>query len=344
MIPINDKLSLVPNSIICKVKYFFENKFQDFDCEQDEIKKKYYIQCFNIIKKDLLILLKETSTWKYSMNTKYCDHINKYGNICNKQIEIIIDKETFKCAKHVSKKYYKSNKKENIDKSLLCNGINNKGHPCKNYKNYGNYCYSHYNKINFEIYNIEEEINIFNNIHLHNDNYDNHRNKLDNLVKENNFDMISKNGHQVQNSYNANKIKFNNEDLSFKVISSNVNKLLQKQRLDVYAKVSLFKTNKNIFNLYKRVNNINHKIDKNNKAFEISLYVYNNSKNKKEYFYKTFILRIIEEIKYIYLIKYKFNCNKIFVVQMLCTLIFFYVLLFSQTVNTQHSVVTLLFL
>lgn len=89
------------------------------------------------------------------MNYDYCDHFYKSGpmayTFCGRKIEIVTDdgKKHFKCAKHISKKYYIPKKIRN--ENLLCKSNNKYGDRCNKYKRYDDYCIIHYAKI----YNID---------------------------------------------------------------------------------------------------------------------------------------------------------------------------------------------
>lgn len=178
MIPLNEELSIIPSNIINKIESFFKNKFKDIECDQDIVRKKYNLYCFNDIKKEIFNLIKTKSFWKNSMNLKHCDHMYKSGKkiktFCNKIIDITYEKHrtkdngSYKCYKHVSKTIYRSIKRDALDKSRFCIDINNRNKNCRNYKLYGNYCCSHYTRYkeymdiikNNDNYNLYYDINI----------------------------------------------------------------------------------------------------------------------------------------------------------------------------------------
>lgn len=177
---LNDKLSLTPSLIYENIKTFFDNKYDDIICDQDENRKSYNLRFFKSLKKDFLQLIISDSFWKYSMNYQNCVHKYKSGKLCNKRIYITPDTKEFKCGKHISKKIYISTKNKNKDISLFCISLNNTKKPCMKYKMFGDYCNYHITRYQKYLYNIENdiyyllfydinlEINLFNNINIEN--------------------------------------------------------------------------------------------------------------------------------------------------------------------------------
>lgn len=151
MIPINDVIPIVPKSFLYKFTNLLNDIHEDFLCDQIEPRRTYYLQCFNIIKKRTIDLFNSKLFWELNMNYDYCDHFYKSGlmayTFCGKKIEIITDdgKKHFKCAKHISKKYYIPKKVR--DEKILCISNNKYGDRCNKYKHYDDYCVTHYAKI-----------------------------------------------------------------------------------------------------------------------------------------------------------------------------------------------------
>lgn len=151
MIPSNDVIPIVPKTFLCKFSNLLNDIYEDFECDRIEPRKTYYLQCFDIIKKRTIELFNNKLFWELNMNYDYCDHFYKSGpmayTFCGRKIEIVTDdgKKHFKCAKHISKKYYIPKKVR--DENLLCKSNNKYGDRCNKYKHYDDYCITHYAKI-----------------------------------------------------------------------------------------------------------------------------------------------------------------------------------------------------
>lgn len=156
MIPNNESLAIMPDQILKKFDRYFQKKFEDLDCDQDQLRRKYNLYCFGNIKKDLLAMIKSKNFWINSLDLKHCDHVykngSKKGTFCNRSIDISYEKHrtkdngSYKCYKHVSKTVYKSTKRKDISRDLFCISLNNKNKLCNNFKLYGNYCNCHYSR------------------------------------------------------------------------------------------------------------------------------------------------------------------------------------------------------
>lgn len=161
MLPKNEKLTIVPYTIYHKINDFMNNIKDDILCDQDETRKKYYFTIYNKIKIDLLGLINSDIFWNESINFNVCDHRYKSGMmagyLCNKFIEIKPQSKETKCAKHISKLKYDSQRKKNVNKEL-CISLNNKGQPCRNYKKFGDFCTCHYTRVRQYLYCIEIDV------------------------------------------------------------------------------------------------------------------------------------------------------------------------------------------
>lgn len=52
MIPNNDVIPIVPKIFLYKFNNLLNDIYEDFECDQIEPRKTYYLQCFDIIKKE----------------------------------------------------------------------------------------------------------------------------------------------------------------------------------------------------------------------------------------------------------------------------------------------------
>jgi hypothetical protein len=171
--------------------YFINNffKFIKKDIDTEKIiseQNNYYnkdlfdgvYSSYNLIQYELYKRINDKKFWIELLSKKTCDYIYKdgkrYKEVCGKSIEIECNDglESFKCAKHVSKKSYKSCTK-NINKDNLCIHVNNKNKPCGKNKYTNNYCIYHYgnayeyNKSKYINYlDINKELDILYNIEI----------------------------------------------------------------------------------------------------------------------------------------------------------------------------------
>lgn len=207
MIP-NTSLTIVPKNQYHQLIQLLDNIYQSWIIDQDEIRRNNFVFFFNIIKTEIEQLFKNNHFWiVYSMNSGYCMHINKKGEICNRRIDINCnEKEKYskwKCYHHISKTIYSSKKRDSVDNSKKCIGTTKYGtqrRPCKNLKwNNMDYCKVHLklsnpdmntayfnyflnkllwkdimeeHKIYLDNISLEKEINLFNNINYDNNDID----------------------------------------------------------------------------------------------------------------------------------------------------------------------------
>lgn len=149
MIP-NKDIKVIPKNQYKEILKLFENIYEDFIIDQDVIKKKYYLQAFNIIKKEILNLFTSKLFWKlYSLSTKCCEHIYGYnskycGEICGRTIELKFDGYNYKCSRHIGVKHIPIS--NNIPNDKKCKGFTKYNKPCKRRSTNGNFCIYHCNK------------------------------------------------------------------------------------------------------------------------------------------------------------------------------------------------------
>lgn len=233
MIP-QQKITMIPQNQYNKIMDLFDNIYEDFECDQIEIRKKYYLQCFNIIKNKVVELLKSDIFWiLYSMHYKYCDYIYKNGPmrgmICGSRVDIKCDinKGKSKCYHHISKTIYNSEKRDNVDINRKCIGLTKYGKkmfPCKNLKwNHSNYCKVHFkipnkvtmNKAFYEYYFknklFDEEINFLYKIYIGIEEMDKELHFNQEIEKFLNIDYICDNTHNNINFRDILEIKDNNK-------------------------------------------------------------------------------------------------------------------------------------
>lgn len=169
MIPQQD-ISIIPQNQYNKLIDLFDKIYNDWIIDQDEIRKKYFVMFFKMIKKEIENLFKDNNFWIiYSLDKNRCDYVGKNGRICNSKIHIKYEKRKhgWRCYEHISKTIYNSNRKE------------------KNPDINESYFKYYFNKLLFE--DILEEHKLYlNNIQLkneiklfHNINYDNKHYNID---------------------------------------------------------------------------------------------------------------------------------------------------------------------
>lgn len=311
MIPQQD-INIIPQNQYNKLINLFDKIYNDWIIDQDEIRKKYFVMFFKMIRKEIENLFKDNNFWIiYSLDKNRCDYIGKNGRICNSKIHIKYEKRKhgWRCYEHISKTIYNSNRQEkNPDR--ICIGQRKYGRnmiPCKELKmKNSNYCRHHnkpiynpdinesyfkyyFNKLLFE--DILEEHKLFlNNIQLkneiklfHNINYDN---------KHYNIDFINI-------RYNSRICLYQNDNMSF-----TCNNLLFGE--EVYCVSCLKKKNNDNDSLLTYYNNsdLMSEIDLYDENDQENNIYYNDNRIKKK-------RKIYDKITTPYVLGYENNLNKL---------------------------------
>lgn len=154
MIP-KHEITIIPQNQYKQLIKTIDNIYSDWTIDEDEIRKKYFMYAFNIMKREIVDLFKRDSFWSiYCISEKYCMYKfksgAKRGMICNSRIDIDCNDKNgkWRCYHHVSKTIYNSKKRNSIDQDRKCAGYTTYGiqkRPCKNLKwNNSNYCKIHF--------------------------------------------------------------------------------------------------------------------------------------------------------------------------------------------------------
>lgn len=149
------EVTIIPQKQYKQLIKTIDNIYSDWIIDEDEIRKKYFMYAFNIMKKEIIDLFKRDSFWSiYCISEKYCMYKfksgPKRGMMCNSRIDIDCNDKNgkWRCYHHVSKTIYSSKKRDSIDQDRKCIGYTTYGihkRPCKNLKwNNSNYCKIHF--------------------------------------------------------------------------------------------------------------------------------------------------------------------------------------------------------
>jgi hypothetical protein len=276
-----DNFKIYSKNLVNLINNFYDRIYDHIDSEEiiaienhhkDIIKYKYFKEFYNFIKYQFYIELNNNlynnglSFWSKLLGDKVCDYRYKNGKsagkYCGRTIEITPSHKygNYRCAKHISKKYYIP-KERNIEQDKLCIGYNKYNKRCNKFKKYGDHCIYHFNpyKTIIEDYYEQElvisdeieynEIKIFNNIYI------DYIKKIypKNIFKLNIIDNLKKNSIKLICYYNdKNKVE---------------NKYTLKKQ-ETICNIINNKQNNSESTLENRINNLNNKITNFTKSFK----------------------------------------------------------------------------
>lgn len=161
MIP-NKDIKVIPLNQYKQIMNLFNNIYEEFFVDQEENRKKYYLQAFNIIKKRVIELFSSNCFWTlYSLSRNCCDHVygknSKYcGEICGRTIELKFDGKNYRCSRHIGIKHVPI--PNNISEKEKCKGVTKYNRPCKRRATKDIFCVYHYNeKLSKKVDTFEKE-------------------------------------------------------------------------------------------------------------------------------------------------------------------------------------------
>lgn len=145
-IPKND-ITIRPKVMIDEFNNILNNIKASINYYNDEI----YMKVFLMVVREIKYNINKQHFWYLISSEKICSHVftdnsNKFGNICGKRVDIVCNKDKYKCSEHVNKSH--NPKKRSKTNKKICKELNKNKEPCNLEGKYEGYCIYHYKSVN----------------------------------------------------------------------------------------------------------------------------------------------------------------------------------------------------